>query len=874
MVLESSQKEQSFLKVFGLDKLEKILLDVKKPSRYIGSEQGCSKKQWESSKVRLAFVFPDLYEVGISNLGLRVLYNIVNNVMGSDFYADRVYAPDKDFKEKLEENNLPLYGLESFKPLNEFDFLAFSLQYELSYPTVLAMLSMANVPIKSEHRNESHPIIIAGGPCCYNPEPMADFIDLFTIGDGEDLNRQLLEKYKGLKDQNLSREDILFNLSKLEGVYAPTFYEMQGDFSKPLPKKDGVPDKIKRRVITDLKMADCPEDHPVPYSSGVHDRAVIEVRRGCGRMCRFCQPGHVNLPIREQDSTKVVDAAEKLLRNTGYDEYSLLSLSSSDYNGIESLVCALNNKFAGEGISISLPSQRADNFSLNLAEMVQSVRKSTLTFAPEAGSQRMRNIINKNLTEEQILDAVITVYQAGWKSVKLYFMIGLPFETYDDLDGILLLLKNVKDKCKEIRREKNLSCHLDITCTISIFVPKPFTPFQWCAQDSKDVISEKISYLKSKIKYIKGVRLKFHAPSHSQLEAVLAKGDRNLCKIIEAAYKNGAYLDPWDEYFNIDLWQKAFDEASTIMEDYSCRALSQDDSLPWDIIDIGIDNAWLKKSYAASVEESLITCCEDSCSSCGICKNINAKKIINKGIPQIENCDKINIRKVYEKVFRYRLKLQKTGFLRYISHLDWQKLLYKAFKKSGISLNFTKGFNPSPKISIGLALVLFLESETEFADIELIEELQEDELLERLNKNLPEESKILSVQKICGSQPVVDKIAKWAKYTAQPIEDMLDDAQSINEKIDNFLKAEKILIEKTNFKKKTKKIIDIKPGVQSIKLDRDKLEFVLRVGQADINDDVNIPIVKPNEFLEAFMPGVKWRIKRVRLMDRNLKELK
>ncbi len=874
MVLESSQEEQSYLKVFGLDTLEKILLDVKKPSRYIGNEQGCSQKRWESSKIRLAFAFPDLYEVGISNLGLRVLYNIVNNIMGNDFYADRVYAPDKDFKEKLEENNLSLYGLESFKPLNEFDFVAFSLQYELSYPTVLAMLNMADVPIINKHRNESHPIIIAGGPCCYNPEPMADFIDLFTIGDGEEINMELLEKYKKLKNKNLSREKILFNLAQLEGVYVPAFYEMKEDFSRPVPIKDGIKDKIKKRIVSGLKIKNCPENHPVPYTQGVHDRAVIEVRRGCGRMCRFCQPGHVNLPVREQDSTEVVNLAEKLLRNTGYDEYSLLSLSSSDYNGIEPLVCALSNKFDSKGISISLPSQRADNFSLNLAEMVQSVRKSTLTFAPEAGSQRMRNIINKNLTEEQILDAVMAVYQAGWKNVKLYFMIGLPFETYEDLDGILFLLKNIKDKSKEIRKEKNLPGHLDVTCTVSIFVPKSFTPFQWWAQDSKESISEKISYLKSKIKYIKGVKLKFHAPSHSQLEAVLAKGDRNLCKIIEKVYNNGAYLDPWDEYFNIYLWQNAFDEAGINIEEYSCRILSQDDLLPWDIIDTGIDKNWLKTSYQASEKESLITCCEDSCSNCGICKNMDAKKIINKGIPQIENCDKINIRKVYEKVFRYRLKLQKIGFLRYISHLDWQKLLYKAFKKSGISLNFTKGFNPLPKISIGLALVLFLESETEFADIELIEELQEEELLERLNQNLPEESKILKVEKICGSQPVVDKIAKWAKYTAQPIEDMPDNAQSVNEKIDSFLKAENLFIEKINFKKKTKKIIDIKPGVQDIKLNKDKLEFVLRVGQAEKSDDINIPIIKPNEFLEVFMPGVKWRIRRVKLMDRNLKELK
>ncbi len=874
MVLESSREEQSYLKVFGLDKLEKILSDVKKPSRYIGNELGCSQKKWDDSKVKLAFAFPDLYEVGISNLGLRVLYNIINNVMDNDFYADRVYAPDKDFKEKLEENSLLLYGLESFKPLNQFDFVAFSLQYELSYPTALAMLELGGIPIRNNKRDESHPIIIAGGPCCYNPEPMAEFIDLFTIGDGEDVNRELLEKYSELKGHNMPRKEIIFNLSKIEGLYAPSFYEMQGNFSKPIPQKDGVSDNIKRRIVTDLKTIDCPEDHPVPYTPGVHDRAVIEVRRGCGRMCRFCQPGHVNLPIREQDSTKVIDLAEKLLRNTGYDEYSLLSLSSSDYNEIEPLVCALNNKFAPEGTSISLPSQRADNFSLSLAEMVQSVRKSTLTFAPEAGSQRMRNIINKNLTEEQILDAVMTVYQAGWKSVKLYFMIGLPFETYEDLDAILLLLENIKDKSKAIRKEKNLSGHLDITCTVSIFVPKPFTPFQWCAQDSKKVISEKISYLKSKIKYIKGTRLKFHAPSHSQLEAVLAKGDRNLCNVIEKVYEKGAYLDPWDEYFNIALWENAFDESGINMDDYSGRLLTPDDSLPWDIINAGIDKCWLKKNYLAAVEESLITCCEDNCANCGICKNMNRKKIINKGIPQIENCDRINIRKVYEKVFRYRLKLQKTGFLRYISHLDWQKLLYKAFKKSGISLNFTKGFNPSPKISISLALVLFLESETEFADIELVEELQEEELLERLNKNLPEESKVLEVLKICSSQPVVDKIAKWAKYTAQPIENMLDDAQSINEKINNFLRSESILIEKTNFKKKTKKIIDIKSSVQNIELKKDKLEFVLRIGQTDKNDDVNIPIVKPNEFLEALMPGVKWRIRRVRLMDRNLKELK
>lgn len=856
------------------DKIKNLLLKVNKPSRYTGKEIGSFNKDWDEAQVRVNIAFPDLYEIGISNLGHRILYHVVNSV-AKNCIADRCYAPDIDFKELLKENKLPLCGVETSKPLKEFDIVAFSLQYELNFPTFLAMLDMGKIPVESKDRDDNDPIIISGGPCSLNPEPVADFVDAFIIGDGEEIFVEILEMMKKAKKDNLSREEKLKNLAKLEGIYIPKFYSSSEGFKTPKPISPDFPQKINKRIV-EFDCKNYPVNFPVPYLSSVHDRAVIEIRRGCGRMCRFCQSCFANLPVREREPEKIIDLTEKVLNNTGYDEYSLLSLSSSDYRNIEPLVCELNNIHAPTGASISLPSQRADAFSISLANEVQSVRKSTLTFAPEAGSQRLRDVINKNLNEEQILKAVLSAYQAGWNSIKLYFMIGLPTETFEDLDEMINLMIKIKEKGRELKAEAGLHKHLDITCTISIFVPKAFTPFQWFGQDNLETINEKVRYLKNKIKYVKGIKLNCHETFVSHLEAVFARGDKTLGKLIKNAWQKGAYLDAWTEYFDKKLWLDAAQELNIDFHDFSSKKIMLDSELPWDIINVGIDKNWLINEYNKSIQNTVSVPCDERCADCGICESFNKKPQLterNYFSAKTKNLTEENETRSYN----YRLKIQKTGDLIYISHLDWQRLLYRAFRKAKIDLNFTQGFNPQPKISIGLALPLFVKSISELVDIEIKENMQESILLEKLNKVLPDNSKILKIVKTSKEEKSVDRTVCWAKYTA--CTDKNISSAEIEKIIQKTLEKESILIEKQKHKG-PKKLIDIRPSIYSANLiegnENNTIEFVLKTGQGETVIDLNKPNVvslRADDFMKFLTPDINWSITREKLYDCNLKEL-
>lgn len=846
------------------EKVNRLLLDVNKPSRYIGQEIGSVEKSWDDAEARMVIAFPDMYEIGVSNLGHRILYYIVNNYKQSNFLADRAYAPDVDYRDKLKENNIPLYGVENFMPLSAYDVVAFSLQYELSYPTILSMLDMGGIPIHSSERNESDPIVVAGGPGSYNPEPIADFIDAFLIGDGEEVVTEILETIKFAKLQNLSRKDTLLKLASIDGVYVPIFYASNG-FSAPVTIESSVPNKVSKR-ISQLKSEDVPIDFPVSYSQIVHDRAVVEIRRGCGRMCRFCQSCFVNLPVRERSPEEIVDLAGKLIKNTGYDEYSLLSLSSNDYKNITELVCALNNNHSESGASISLPSQRADAFSLDLANQVQSVRKSTITFAPEAGSQRLRDAINKNLEEEHILNAVESVYSAGWSSVKLYFMLGLPTETYEDLDAMIALLSKIKTMANKMRAEKGLSKPLEITCTVSIFVPKPFTPFQWFGQDSLKSIEEKVAYLREKVKSVKGVRLNFHEGFLSLLEAVFARGDRKLNSLIEAAYKKGSYLDAWNEHFNKQLWFDAASETEINFAEYAEAVYSTEDSFPWDFINVGVNREWLVNQYNSAVNSLNTVPCDTGCSNCGVCSNFGVSKVL-KSIEHVPASVSSSFQKNSQSVFRYRLTLQKTGKLRFISHLDWNRLLYKAFRKAGIKLAFTQGFNPSPKISVALALPIFIESKCEPVEVELLENLSAEELMAKLNKVLPQESAILNCRLVARNLPSADQDVKWAEYTAILTDKDAVSFETLNESITNLLAQEQIIVRKVKGRKVQEK--DIRPFIKSVDAekteDRLMLRFVLMTGQCGN--------LRADEFVNMLTPGNKWNIAREILSDKDLKEL-
>ena len=830
------------------------LYKCNKPYQYVGGEFLSANKDFESAKVRFAFAFPDKYEIGISNLGLRVLYNQVNKC--SNYMADRVYAPEPDFSPK------PLYALESKRPLNEFDAVGFSLQYEMAYPTVLKMLEMAEIPYKNNERTEDDPIIIAGGPCAFNPLPVQDFIDVFMIGDGEDSIVEvceILEKTKGLP-----RKDRIKAL--VEG-------ENSGRWSA------SVGGCVTKR-IAQLDYESALTSYPIPFSSSVHDRAVVEIRRGCGRMCRFCQPGHVTLPIRERSAEDIIKIAKELVKNTGYDEYSLLSLSSNDYASINEVIKELAVDFDEKKVSVSLPSQRIDGFNLELANLVQSVRKSTMTLAPEAGSQRLRNVIKKNITEEQILNAVLTLYENGWSRIKFYFICGLPTETLADMDEMAELLNKIRYRCKLLKKEKGLTHGMDITCTLSIFVPKPFTPFQWCPQMNLDEVTEHIHYLKEKTDKIKGVKINYHEKFVSQIEAVLTRGDASLCNYIEELYKKGCYLDAWGEYFDKKAWQETAEECGVSLSELAEKEYDINENLPWDFINIGVDKEWFKKEYSRAIEidsfaSSFVPTCQTQCVNCGVCKNLNTHKIMAKPYHASEKAQNHKIvhhdpktcPAEIRETFKYRIKLTKTGILKYFSHLDWQNTFFKAIARTDLKVAFSLGFNPTMKISMGVALPLFAESLCELVDIELYDDIQESVLKQKLENVLPEQSQILSVNKIPKSSKSIDTTVFWAEYKINIFNNSLYDFDNLRYNTDRVLSSEEIFIEKKNKKGLIKKT-DIKQSIKSYRFEDENLFIVLKTGQG-----TEIPALRADVLMNIIAPDVPFEIRRTRFFDENLEEI-
>lgn len=841
------------------------LYNCTKPYQYVGGEFLSYNKDFDSAKVRYAFVFPDKYEIGISNLGVRVLYDVVNRHDG--WMADRAYAPEGDFKPKT------LYGVESKRHLKDFDALGFSLQYELAYPTVLKLLEMSGIPYRNDMRGEDDPIIMAGGPCAYNPLPMADFIDVFMIGDGEDALREvceILEKTKGLP-----------RAERIKALVSPE----AGRWSA------SIGGKVTKR-IAQLEYETALKSYPIPFSTSVQDRAVVEIRRGCGRMCRFCQPGHVTLPLRERPAEDIIKITKELVKNTGYDEYSLLSLSSNDYKNINEVIKELAVDFNEKKISVSLPSQRIDGFNLELANLVQSVRKSTMTLAPEAGSQRLRNVIKKNITEDMILNAVLTLYENGWSRIKFYFICGLPTETLEDMDEMANLLNKIKYRARLLKREKSINHGLDITCTLSIFVPKPFTPFQWCGQMDLKEVSEHIRYLKEKTKHIKGLKINYHEDVISQIEAVLTRGNKSLCKYIEALYKKGCYLDAWGEYFKENIWHETAKELGIDLAELAKHQYSTDEELAWDFIDTGIDKNWLVNEYNLAItpcsdapQPSVVPTCEKQCVNCGVCKNLKTHKVLAKPFKasekaqhlKIEHKDPTTINGYDKEVYKYRIKLTKTGILKYFSHLDWQNTFFKAIARTNLDVVYSLGYNPSMKVSMGVALPLFAESDGELVDVELFNDLTEDELKLKLEKVLPKESKIISIVKIPKNAPAIDITAQWAEYKVDIFNKSLYDFESLRYNTDKVLSSEEIFIEKKNKKGLIKKT-DVKKSIKSYRFEDESLFIVLKTGQSAINKEdgtveAGIPALRADVLMNLIASGVTFNIKRTRFFDKDLQEL-
>lgn len=844
-------------------KYHESLFRCTKPYQYVGGEYLSRNKDFDSAKIRFALAFPDKYEIGISNLGVRILYEMINRQ--PDFMCDRVYAPEPDFQPN------PLYAVESKRALNEFDGIGFSVQYEMAYPTILKMLEMSGIPYRNEDRTDEDPIIFAGGPCTYNPLPLSDFIDVFLIGDGEDAIVeicQILEKTKGLPRQERIR-------ALCEG-------ENSGRWSK------SIGGKVRKR-IANLEKETALVSYPIPFSSSIQDRAVVEIRRGCGRMCRFCQPGHVTLPIRERSAEDIIDLSKKLVKNTGYDEYSLLSLSSNDYANINEVIKELAVDFNDKKISVSLPSQRIDGFNLELANLVQSVRKSTMTLAPEAGSQRLRDVIKKNITEEQIMNAVLTLYENGWSRVKFYFICGLPTETLEDMDEMAELFRRIRYRSRLIKKEKGLKHSLDLTCTLSIFVPKPFTPFQWCPQMNLDEVTAHIHYLMEQVAHIKGVKVNYHEKFVSLIEAVLTRGDDSLCSYVEALYQKGCYLDAWGEYFKKDVWFETAKELGIDLNALAQRQFSLDEVLPWDFIDTGINKEWFVEEYkkAFAVNENsphIVPTCQQRCVNCGVCTNFKVHKVMASPFVASEKAQEL-AKKIaiptnpalapqdVKETFRYRVKLTKTGILRYFSHLDWQNTFFKSITRSDLKVAFSYGYNPTMKISMGVALPLFCESLTELVDIELWEDVSPEFVKDELQKVLPKESQIVSVERINKSVPSIDQMACWAEYKIKIADIACESGKSLYDfenlvyNTEKVLASDEILVEKKN-KKGLVKTINMKTSIGSHRFEDGYLFIVLKTGQGS-----EIPPLRADVLMNIIAPDVLFDITRIKFLTESLHEL-
>ena len=602
---------------YKIDEMRDLLLSVQKPARYVGGEIGQTIKNLDEVDVRFAFCFPDIYDIGMSHLGLRILYGALNEQKGT--WCERVFQPWTDMEEKMRQEGIKLYTMESHTSLDEFDLIGFTLQYEMCYPTVLNMLELGGVPLHSKEREGLKQIVVGGGPCAYNPEPLAPFFDIFSIGEGEEALPELADKLREARAKGWSREQFLVEVSKMEGFYVPSLYDVEykedGTLRSFTPNREGVPATVKKRIIKDFDQTYYPKTQIIPFTEAVHDRVTVELFSGCIRGCRFCQAGMLFRPIRCKSADTLVKDACALLENTGYEELSLCSLSSSDYPEIEPLVDRLMQYTDPRGINLSLPSLRVDNFSKELAAKITGVKKTTFTFAPEAGSQRMRDVINKNVTEADIEHSCRIAFENGNSSVKLYFMMGLPTETDEDLDAIRSMADKIigyfydTDKAKRNR-------FIKITASVATFIPKPFTPFQWEAQDSEEESNRKQIYLQNKVR-TKQITVNCHDTATSMIEAILARGDRRLAAVIEEVAKQGGKLDAWTEHFSYDRWKKAMEVTGVNGNFYSLRKREFEELLPWDFIDIGVTKDYLireaKRAYAAQTTQN----CKEGCSGCG-----------------------------------------------------------------------------------------------------------------------------------------------------------------------------------------------------------------------------------------------------------------
>jgi radical SAM family uncharacterized protein/radical SAM-linked protein len=779
-------------------RLDPLLPLVEKPGRYLGLERNVTRKDLSSAAATLALAFPDTYEIGMSHTGLKILYEIVNR--REDFACERVYAPWVDLEAKMRESGIPLFTVESFAPAADFDVLGFSLQAELNYSNILNMLDLAGLPVWQRDRRENDPIVLGGGPCTANPEPIADFFDAFLIGDAEEALPRFLDAYREARAAGISRRELLARLAAIEGIYVPSFYDVTYDEAgrvAAITRNDPrIPERARRTWVPALKPDYYPDRPMVPSVEIVQDRLGLEVMRGCTQGCRFCQAGYWYRPVRELDPGDVAEMTRKFIADSGWSEVGLLSLSTADYSQIEPLVSCLAPELAERRVSISLPSLRAEAFSVGLADAVSEVRKSGFTFAPETGSDRLRRVINKTFTNADMIQAADVAFARGWDLIKVYTMIGLPTETQADLDELVLLVENIlRQGRKHGRKQVNVS--------VGSFVPKSWTPFQWAPFDGVELLERKLAYLKEKLRGIRGARMKWHEPREAEIECVLSRGDRRMGRVLHTAWKSGVRFDGWSEHFRWDLWNRAFETEGIPKESY-LRAYGEDEVLPWDVLDVSIRKRFLLIELIKARKEMRTEDCKwGHCYACGVPGNgedtVLAKAMggmlptldydssgdpaayrdvakgaayRQKSMPELPSAAAARRRQGGE-VHRHRMTFEKRGDGRFLSHRNTMDVLERAIRAAGLPARYSEGFNPHMKISMGPALPLGLESRQEVFEVEGTASFGED-AARRINAKLPPGLLVLDARELAPGERPLSKAVRGARYAVR-----LDDPSAV-----------------------------------------------------------------------------------------------